>query len=71
MVYYFIFCIMPDMSMCEGNNCPLKQTCYRHTAVANTTMQSYNNFTYNVEEEKCDFYWPTKILEHGKDNPGV
>ena len=57
--------------MCEGNNCPLKQTCYRHKAIANTTMQSYNNFTYNVEEEKCDFYWPTKILKHGKDNPGV
>lgn len=59
------------MSMCGGIECPLKETCYRHKAVASTNMQSYIDSPYNAEEKKCDFYWPTKILKHGKDNPRV
>lgn len=59
------------MSMCGGIECPLKETCYRHKAIANGTMQSYIDSPYNAEEEKCDFYWPTKILKHGKDNTAV
>lgn len=56
------------MSMCKGNECPLKETCYRHKAVSNGAMQSYIDSPYNAEEKKCDFYWPTKTLTHGKNN---
>jgi len=60
---------MPDMSMCKGTNCPLKETCYRHTAIANEFRQSYFfDVPFDEEKEKCDYYWPIKILENGKDN---
>jgi hypothetical protein len=55
--------------MCEGTNCPLKETCYRHTAIANEFRQSYFfDVPFDEEKEKCDYYWPTEILENGKDN---
>jgi hypothetical protein len=60
---------MPDMSMCQGTDCPLKETCYRYTAIANEFRQTYLfDVPYDKEKEKCDFYWPTKIMENGKDN---
>jgi hypothetical protein len=62
---------MPDMSMCKGNKCPLRETCYRYKAVANVPIQSYIDSPYNVREDKCDFYWPTKILQDGKDNTRI
>jgi hypothetical protein len=58
---------MPDMSICTGNDCPLKDSCYRYKAKAGEYMQSYIEAPYNVEEAKCDFYWPTKQLKNGKD----
>ncbi len=60
---------MPDMSMCKGTDCPLKDTCYRYKAIASEFRQSYFfDLPYNKEEEKCDYYWPTKIMKDGKDN---
>jgi len=60
---------MPDMSMCEGTDCPLKETCYRYTAKANEFRQSYLfDVPFDKEKEKCNFYWPTKIMTNGKDN---
>jgi hypothetical protein len=59
------------MSMCKGNKCPLRETCYRYKAVANVPIQSYIDSPYSVREDKCDFYWPTKILQHGKNNTRV
>jgi len=57
------------MSMCKGTNCPLKETCYRYTAIANEFRQSYFfDVPFDEEKEKCDYYWPTEILENGKDN---
>ena len=31
---------MPDITMCTGERCPLKQICYRHTATP-SERQSY------------------------------
>lgn len=31
---------MPDIMMCKGDKCPLKQICYRHTAKP-SNYQSY------------------------------
>jgi hypothetical protein len=52
---------MPDISLCEGGDCPFKETCYRFTAKPNELYQSY--FTeppYNEKEKKCDYYWEDK-----------
>jgi hypothetical protein len=62
---------MPDMSMCVGNNCPLKETCYRYKAEKGFMQSFFLEPPYDSEKEKCDFYWPSKQMENGKDNTGV
>jgi len=32
---------MPDITMCEGGNCPAKSTCYRAVATPSEHRQSY------------------------------
>lgn len=32
---------MPDISMCEGKECPLKENCYRYKATPSEYWQSY------------------------------
>ena len=53
---------MPDISMCSNKTCPLKETCYRSTAIPNPYGQTYASFTWSYDEGQnaCDFYWPTK-----------
>lgn len=51
---------MPDITMCSGQNCPLKESCYRYKAKPDEYRQSY--FTeppYDREYSKCDMYWQT------------
>ncbi len=49
---------MPDISMCHGTNCPLKETCYRYKAKPNERWQSY--IQPPIENDKCDYYWEVK-----------
>lgn len=46
----------PDISMCEGIDCPLKETCYRYLATP-SYWQSYSNFYEYIENGKCEHYW--------------
>ena len=49
---------MADISMCEGQGCPLKDTCYRHTAPPTLHWQAYFcEPPYNKEEKNCTSYW--------------
>lgn len=49
---------MPDITMCNGNGCPLKDTCWRHTAKPSEFRQSYFvNPPYDKKEKKCKYYW--------------
>lgn len=52
-----------DISMCFGEGCPKKETCYRYRATPNELRQSYGMFEANLNNGKCDYYW-----EVGKDN---
>lgn len=48
---------MADISMCEGNGCPLKDHCYRYTAPKNEHYQAYFvEVPWDTEELKCTFY---------------
>lgn len=50
---------MPDISMCQDNNCPKKDTCYRFTAIPSGDYQTYGDFQwekYNEDGNGCDFY---------------
>ena len=50
---------MPDITMCEGTGCALKETCYRYLATPSTFMQSYFE-TPPLVDDKCSHYWETK-----------
>jgi hypothetical protein len=46
---------MPDICMCIGGDCPLKETCYRYRAIPTDYRQSYFlNPPY--EGDHCDHY---------------
>ena len=46
---------MPDISMCKGKDCPLKETCYRYTAESSDYQSYFTEVPF--ENDKCEFYW--------------
>ena len=52
---------MPDITLCSGQDCPLKETCYRYKATPSKYRQSYfTEAPYDKEKEECDHYWTDK-----------
>ena len=47
---------MPDIAMCWGDNCPIKETCYRCTATPSKWRQSYFAETPIKEDNTCDHF---------------
>lgn len=47
---------MADITMCNGKNCDLRQTCYRYKAKPNEYRQSYFVET-PIKNGECDKYW--------------
>ena len=48
---------MADITMCSGQDCPMKERCYRFTAPKNSWRQSYF-FNPPIKEDKtCDHFW--------------
>ena len=47
---------MPDITMCWGDNCPIKETCYRYTATPSKWRQSYFAETPIKEDNTCDHF---------------
>jgi len=47
---------MPDISMCSGEGCPLKENCYRFTATPSKFRQSYF-FTPPFKDGECEYEW--------------
>ena len=46
---------MPDITMCVGTNCPVKQKCHRFNA-----KPSYHQMYFidpPLKDGKCDYYW--------------
>lgn len=52
---------MPDISMCTGGKCPLKETCFRFRAVPGM----YQSFLEKppFEDEKCDLFKPIQKFD--------
>lgn len=44
---------MGDITKCLGDNCPIKESCYRYTSEADE-WQSYSNF-YDKETKNCEY----------------
>ena len=54
---------MPDISKCEGKNCPIKNKCYRFTCKPSEFWQTYSDFTDALNKEKTDCKYLIKILK--------
>lgn len=48
---------MSDIAKCENESCPLKDSCYRYTALANEFRQSYAKFQIDDESGECSGFW--------------
>ena len=50
--------MMPDICMCDGKDCPLREKCYRHLSEKNTEIgQTYFlNAPYNPKTNHCDHF---------------
>ena len=58
---------MPDITMCKGEGCGIKEDCYRHTAKANEHWQTY--FTESPCSQKmggtaCEYFTPNRRAEN-------
>ena len=62
---------MPDITMCRGDGCPKKGTCYRFTATPDKYWQAYFcGIPFGDEKEgACMHYMPDwrKVKEAGRD----
>jgi hypothetical protein len=47
--------LMPDIAMCSGGECPIKENCWRYMAPA-SRWQSYFAAP-PCDEEGCDYFW--------------
>ncbi len=55
---------MPDITMCVGTGCPLREECYRYTAEPNPYRQSFADFTGWVDEfAECNHFTPNEAAE--------
>jgi len=48
---------MSDISMCKGQDCPIRETCYRFKANPDPFRQAYASFKYDSVTQSCDHYW--------------
>ena len=53
---------MPDITMCEGTDCPLKERCYRFTAKPSDYQSYFVKPPGRKVEElfDCEYFWGEK-----------
>lgn len=54
---------MPDIALCNNNDCPRRTKCYRFMAVPNPYRQSYSTFPVDEDEiasGTCSFFSPIR-----------
>lgn len=52
---------MPDITMCTGDKCPKKESCYRFTAKADARQSFFAAPPVNGKGE-CRHYWEVTIV---------
>ncbi len=50
---------MPDITMCDGGKCTLKNKCHRFTATPSKIEQSYF-ITPPFKKKSCEYFWDDK-----------
>lgn len=54
--------MMADITMCQGIKCPLKEHCYRHTALVNPHYQSFFVET-PFKDGQCEYLIDTRKVK--------
>jgi len=57
---------MPDITMCDNDECTLKKQCYRFMARPTKGWQAYSNFEQG-ENGKCQYYWEYNVKKRSKN----
>lgn len=53
---------MSDITMCRGEDCPIKEQCYRYKATPNEYQQSYfYKIPYDKDKKECDKFWDLDV----------
>lgn len=47
---------MPDITMCKGENCHLKETCWRYLEIPGVFQSYFGETPLNETTKKCDYY---------------
>jgi len=47
---------MPDITMCRGTGCPLRERCYRAMAEPDEYQQAYFTETHVNEDGECKYF---------------
>ena len=59
---------MPDITMCSGERCPLKQICYRHTAKPSERQSYFAQAP--VLAGACEYFWRAEVnVKTDRKNP--
>ena len=48
---------MADITMCSGENCPLKRNCKRFNSTAGIWQSYFSVLPYNFETKICKMFW--------------
>ena len=57
---------MPDITMCDGEGCKLKENCWRFKAKPSSYQSFFSEAPVKNEGADCDYYW-----EDEKDDTGA
>lgn len=53
---------MPDITMCTGAGCPLKNRCYRFRAQTHGRQDYFGRSPYDAASGRCDDFWDVARL---------
>ena len=59
---------MPDITMCKGEGCPIKNNCYRHIAKPSEYQSYFEESPF--DGERCEMFWgenATQVYEQLKE----
>lgn len=59
---------MPDITMCSGEGCPLKENCYRFTATPNPAVPIHSQSWFAeppIQGDDCEYQIPLGAKSEG------
>lgn len=62
---------MTDIAKCNGENCLLKEKCWRFTSPVNMTKQLWFIPPYDEEKEWCEYFWDNKEKNESKKRMAI